>query len=119
MIFSDSKIQTPEDELQKEPSDDIALTQQKPSQEQMDYFKDLKMHSKVSDPKAEALETELKRNKKNFCHQCKKSFAGNLKRHIDSVHEGLKKHKCESCQLAYSDKRSLQNHNFKKHQASF
>ena len=80
------------------------------------------MHSNVSDSRTEASETEdfrdLKENKKNLCNQCNKSFAGNLKRHIDSVHEGLKKHKCESCQLAYSDKRSLQNHNIKIHQAS-
>ena len=171
--ITDSKIQTPEEELQKEPdedfqeetkiennpdlndphedqsksdqeihttntlpnqpingimaphdftSNDIPLCQQKPSLEEKDDFKDLKVNSELSDSKVQASVAEdfkdSKENKKNFCNQCNRSFA-NLKRHIDSVHEGVKKHKCESCQVAYSDKRSLQNHNIKKHQASF
>ena len=39
-------------------------------------------------------------NKKlHKCDSCKKTFsqAGNLKTHINSVHNGQKGHKCESC----------------------
>ena len=38
------------------------------------------------------------------CNSCGKSFshAGNLKTHINSVHNGQKYHKCESCGKAFS-----------------
>ena len=39
------------------------------------------------------------------CFQCNKTFsrARDLKRHINTVHEGLKPHKCNICGKAYND----------------
>ena len=43
---------------------------------------------------------------------CGKEFseAGTLKRHINSVHNGQKDHKCESCGKLFSVARNLKRH---------
>ena len=46
------------------------------------------------------------------CDSCGKSFsqARILKKHIDTVHNGLKDHKCDSCGKAFSDAQYLKTH---------
>ena len=50
--------------------------------------------------------------KDHKCDSCGKSFtqAGCLKRHINSVHNGQKDHKCETCGKAFSEAGSLKIH---------
>ena len=47
-----------------------------------------------------------------MCWICDKIFSNknDIKRHIDSVHKGLKNNKCGECDLAFSDKSSLKKH---------
>ena len=49
---------------------------------------------------------------KRQCNHCGKSFsqAGNLKKHIHSVHEGHKDYKCDSCGKSFTISRSLEYH---------
>ena len=51
-------------------------------------------------------------SEKYFCESCCKSFsrADNLKRHIQTVHEGHKDHKCEFCKKKFSTKAHLNYH---------
>ena len=51
-----------------------------------------------------------KKNKK--CDLCGKSFtqAGNLKKHINSVHNGQKDHKCDLCLKTFSEAGKLKRH---------
>ena len=51
--------------------------------------------------------------RKNKCELCNKAFSclSNLKYHINSAHEGLKKgHKCEICQKSYCTSYYLDAH---------
>ena len=50
--------------------------------------------------------------KDHKCDSCGKAFsrAGHLKRHIDSVHNGQKDHKCDSCGNAFSQAGNLKTH---------
>ena len=51
-------------------------------------------------------------SEKYFCESCCKSFsrADNLKRHIQTVHEGHKDHKCKSCGKSFSQAGDLKKH---------
>ena len=51
------------------------------------------------------------------CKYCDKKIIskGNLKRHIEDVHEGQKKYECEFCNRNFSQKCNLKNHQFKVH----
>ena len=50
--------------------------------------------------------------KKFRCELCNVAFASNkhLKKHIDGVHKGLKEHKCDFCGKDYSSKNVLKLH---------
>ena len=37
-------------------------------------------------------------------------FIGNLKKHIEAVHEGKKPHKCVICEATFTQKTSLKKH---------
>ena len=59
------------------------------------------------------LQTHIKRNhEEQKCDSCGKSFkyAGDLKKHIKTIHEGLRNYKCDSC-----GKFSTTSGNLKKH----
>ena len=48
---------------------------------------------------------------KTECPICKAIFdKGGLKRHLKTVHEGVKDHKCEHCGKEYTEKKSLRTH---------
>ena len=46
------------------------------------------------------------------CSICQANFStrGNLKSHIDAVHDGKKPHKCSECDCSYSQKGTLNRH---------
>ena len=46
------------------------------------------------------------------CKTCGKVFGENddLRKHIRSVHEGIKNHVCETCGKAFSENRNLKKH---------
>ena len=50
--------------------------------------------------------------KNHKCDLCQKAFShrGKLKNHINTVHEGLKNHKCYICEKAFSQAVNLRNH---------
>ena len=56
-------------------------------------------------------------NKSIQCQECGKSFnqKGNLKRHKDTIHLGLKKFCCEFCQKEFSKKDNMMHHISKLH----
>ena len=58
------------------------------------------------------IEAICKSRKVNKCESCGKSFstAGDLKKHIHSVHGGSKDHKCESCGKSFIKALSLKKH---------
>ena len=48
---------------------------------------------------------------KTECPICKAIFdKGGLKRHLKTVHEGIKDHKCEHCEKAFSELHHLRTH---------
>ena len=46
------------------------------------------------------------------CEICNKSFTRgkSLKRHITSIHEGIKPFKCDTCEVSFSQKSNLDRH---------
>ena len=66
-----------------------------------------------NDEKSEKhIKTESIHKYKNQCNRCGKSFsrAGDLKKHVEFVHEGVKKHKCDPCNKAFSTAQTLKRH---------
>merc|ERR1719510_197686 len=53
------------------------------------------------------------KKQENFCcNFCAKVFSrqSNLKRHVDSIHKGIKNYHCELCQMKFTALQNLQNH---------
>ena len=61
---------------------------------------------------------ERKSKKGHICESCGNTFseAGNLKRHIYTIHEGHKDHKCESCGKSFSQAGVLNRHIYTIHE---
>ena len=61
---------------------------------------------------------ELNGKKLNICSYCGKGFAEKqqMKRHSETVHEGIKKYTCDLCPMAYGQSHELKKHKLKIHQ---
>ena len=78
------------------------------------------LRRKSMTPKAFSQPVNLKKHiisvhngqKDHKCVSCGKSFsqAGHLKRHINEVHNGQKDHKCDSCGKSFSQAGNLRTH---------
>ena len=56
--------------------------------------------------------TPEKKKDSNKCKICHKSFTRgkSLKRHITSIHEGIKPFKCDTCEVSFGQKSNLDRH---------
>lgn len=63
-----------------------------------------------NDQDFEQIKTESRKSAK--CEQCDKIFSRqkDLRRHISTVHDGVKKHKCEKCDKGFTTKHALTYH---------
>merc|ERR1712150_88344 len=54
----------------------------------------------------------IKKNKTHECNQCRKMFsrANDLKRHVQTVHEDIRKYKFEECGKSFGEMGNLKRH---------
>ena len=76
-------------------------------------------HSKSSDENND-MPVDTSKPLDHLPHRCEKSFTQkcSLHRHVETVHENLKKHKCTNCTAAFTEKRVLMKHIEREHQNS-